>query len=58
MNDKEIKRVKNQEDVRSALCGYIADNIAEILKFRCVIDEKQMEQIKRKNEELFPRKNK
>lgn len=52
MNDDEIKN-ENQEEVRNALCGYIADNIAEILKFRGVIDEKQMEQIKRKNGELF-----
>lgn len=52
MNDDEIKN-ENQEEVRNALCGYIADNIAEILKFRGVIDEKQMQQIKRKNGELF-----
>lgn len=57
MNDDEIKRVKNQEDVVNALCGYIANNIAEILRLRGVIDEKQMEQIKRKNKELFTSEN-
>ena len=58
MNDQEIRGVKNQEDVRTALCGYIADHIADILKFRGVIDEVQMEQIKRKNRELFTWENK
>lgn len=50
---RELEGVKNQAEIHDALCGYLANNIAEILKFRGIIDEEQLEQIKRKNRELF-----
>lgn len=51
-----IKGVKNQTEIQDIICGYIADNIAEILRMRGILNDEQLEQIKEKNRELFTRK--
>ncbi|EHJ7843727.1 MAG: hypothetical protein KHW81_10215 [[Clostridium] innocuum] len=55
MDDDDFREVKNQDDVQNVVCGYIADNIAEILKNRGLINEEEMGLIKKKNGELFTR---